>query len=230
MKSPFDSGPSYSAQTHLSDLAVTRPGASRVFHRHGLDFCCHGHVPLEDACRKAGLDPAVLPDELEQEEKKPGGNFDRWDQEPLNTLIKHILENFHEDHRQELPRLIQMATKVEKVHGDKPTCPSGLAAHLIFVAGELESHMQKEEQVLFPLIEGGSGPHAGAPIHAMEDEHKDHGQNLERLRALAHDFVPPQEACGTWQALYLGLAQFEQDIMEHIHLENNILFPRALRS
>ncbi len=230
MKSPLDSKPEYSGKTHLSDLAVTQPGASRVFHRHGLDFCCHGHVPLEDACRKAGLDPMALIEELKQEERLPSKPFERWDKEPLNNLVEHILQNFHEPHREELPRLIAMARKVESVHEDKADCPKGLGAHLAYMAEELESHMQKEEQVLFPLILEGRGQMAGAPIQAMEDEHKDHGKNLDRLRELAHGYQAPEEACGTWQALYLGLAEFEQDIMEHISLENNALFPRSLRS
>jgi regulator of cell morphogenesis and NO signaling len=95
---------------------------------------------------------------------------------------------------------------------------------------ELESHMQKEEHVLFPLILAGRGALAAAPIRVMEREHEDHGRNLERLRELAHDFAPPLDACGTWRALYLGLEELEREIMEHIHLENHVLFPRALRA
>lgn len=95
---------------------------------------------------------------------------------------------------------------------------------------ELDLHMQKEEQILFPLIVSGRGAAAGGPIHVMEREHEDVAADLERIRGLTRDYVPPEGACGTWRALYLGLAEFERELMEHVHLENHILFPRALRS
>ena len=220
--------PNPSVQTYLSELAITRAGASRVFHRHGLDFCCH--TPLHDACVARGLDSQAILAEIEKESHSDDEPFDRWDQAPLPELIDHILERFHEDHREEVPRLLAMARKVEAVHRDKDTCPQGLADQLEFMAGELELHMEKEETVLFPLIRAGQRHMASFPIHAMESEHKDHGKNLEKLRALAHDYQPPADACATWQALYLGLEQLERDLMEHIHLENNALFPRALNA
>ena len=215
-------------QTTLAELATQSAGASRVFHRHGLDFCCGGRVPLEDACATKGLDVARLLDELRAEEATAPPP-ERWDAAPLDALIEHVLQRFHEGHRAEVPRLLEMAQKVERVHGDKPTCPRGLAEHLERMADELENHMVKEEQVLFPMIRSGRGRMAGMPVQIMEQEHRDHGENLAKLRALAHDFAPPAEACNTWQALYLGLAELELELMEHISLENNVLFPRALR-
>jgi len=213
----------------LADLAVTRAGASRVFHRLGLDFCCHGQRSLEDACAERGLDVGELVAALEAEEAPADAPFERWDEGTLDDLIEHVLARFHEPHRAELPRLLEMAQKVERVHGDKAACPRGLAQHLEELATELEQHMQKEEQVLFPLVRSGRGRMAQMPIHVMEEEHKDAGQALARTRELCTDFVAPDEACGTWRALYLGLAELERDLMEHIHLENNVLFPRALR-
>jgi regulator of cell morphogenesis and NO signaling len=213
----------------LADLSVRHAGASRVFHRHGLDFCCHGHVPLEQACAERGLDPAALRAELETaiaETPQEGLMADA----PLPQLIEHILRRFHEAHREEVPRLIAMARKVEQVHGDKPACPRGLGAFLERMSEELEMHMQKEEQVLFPMIAGGQGAMTAMPIAAMEAEHTDHGKNLERLRAIVNDYEPPAEACNTWRALYLGLAELEEQLMEHISLENNALFPRALNN
>lgn len=215
------------AQT-VAELASTRPGASRVFHRHGLDFCCGGHTSLADACAKAELDVAALITEIESEAVKPG-SFVRWGERPLDEVIDHLLARFHEPHREEVPRLLAMARKVESVHAEKSSCPHGLADHLERMQEELEEHMQKEEKVLFPLLRAGRGRMAAMPIQVMEQEHKDHGQNLERLRALTTDYTPPSEACGTWTALYLGLAELERELMEHIHTENNILFPRALR-
>jgi regulator of cell morphogenesis and NO signaling len=214
-------------QTTLAELATTQAGASRVFHRHGLDFCCHGQVPLEAACARKGLDPAALVAELEREERP---DFERWDEQPLDRLIAHLLERYHDAHRAELPRLVAMAQKVESVHADKPGCPRGLAATLARVEVELEEHMQKEEQVLFPLIRAGRGRMTAVPIQVLESDHRDHARNLEQLRALTGGHTPPAEACNTWRALYLGLAELERELMQHIHLENNVLFPRAIRS
>lgn len=214
------------AQT-LADLAATRAGASRVFHRHGLDFCCHGRVRLDEACARAGLALDALVAELERETAGPGPR-PVWEARPLGELVDHILERFHAAHRAELPRLSEMAHKVERVHADKASCPKGLAAHIDRMAEELEMHMQKEEQVLFPLLRSGRGRAALMPIQVMEEEHEDHARNLARLRELTGNHRPPQEACGTWRALYLGLAELEAEVMEHIHTENNVLFPRAL--
>lgn len=211
----------------LADLAVRYAGASRAFYRRGLDFCCHGQVRLDEACRERGLDAEQLVAEIrEAHAAAPSGTLVT--EAPLPELIQHILDRFHTPHREEVPRLLAMARKVEQVHAEKPDCPHGLADHLAHMAEELEEHMQKEEQVLFPLLLSGRGRMAGMPISVMEAEHRDHGKNLERLRSLAHDFVAPEEACNTWRALYLGLAELEQELMEHIHLENNALFPRAL--
>ena len=213
----------------LADLAVRHAGASRVFYRHGLDFCCNGRVRLDEACSKAGLDTAQVLDELQQALAEAPDQA-RATELPLPELVQHILDQYHAAHREEVPRLIAMARKVEEVHSEKPSCPKGLAKHLEHIGSELELHMQKEEQVLFPMILSGGGRMASMPISVMEEEHRDHGQNLERMRALAHDFVPPEDACNTWRALYLGLADLEQQVMEHIHLENNALFPRTLQA
>lgn len=217
-----------SLDTSLAELATTRPGAAGVFWRHGLDFCCHGQIALGEACRARGLEAEELLEELAAQGAERA--FERWDRRPLAELVMHLLERYHARHRAELPPLIEMARKVERVHAAKPDVPRGLTALLERVAEELEQHMQKEEQVLFPLILSGRGRLAGMPIQAMEREHEDHGRNLAALRARTHDHVPPPEACNTWRALYLGLAELERELMQHIHLENNVLFPRALRA
>ena len=213
----------------LAELAATRAGASRVFYRHGLDFCCHGQVTLAEACARKHLAVDEVARAIEAETPL-ATDFQRWDQESLPTLVEHLLEHFHAAHRAELPRLLEMARKVEKVHAEKPDCPRGLAEHVERIAEELEAHMQKEEHVLFPMLLAGRGRMASMPIQVMEEEHVDHGRNLARLRELAHGFVPPEDACGTWRALYLGLQELDEQVMQHIHLENNVLFPRAVRS
>ncbi|MEW6271874.1 MAG: hemerythrin domain-containing protein [Thermodesulfobacteriota bacterium] len=114
------------------------------------------------------------------------------------------------------------------MHGAKPSCPRGLAAHLATMSEEVEGHLAKEEQVLFPLIVAGVGERARMPMHVMMLEHEDHGESLRRTRELTANLVPPPEACTSWRALYLGLEQLEAELFEHIHLENNVLFPRVL--
>jgi regulator of cell morphogenesis and NO signaling len=152
----------------------------------------------------------------------------RWETRPLCDLIEFILLHYHEPLRRDLRVLTEAAKKVERVHGKKPSCPLGLAALLEQLEVALNEHMDKEEQVLFPAIQSGAGARLQMPVRVMMQEHDDHGVNLQRLRAHAHDFVPPPEACATWRALYSGLAKLEAELMEHVHLENNILFPRAL--
>lgn len=215
-----------SSQT-LGEIATTHPESTFVFMRHRLDFCCGGRQRFGDACQAAGLDPEALVSEIEAEGARRTPQ--RWDAEPLPELIDFILTRYHDPLRADLPVLIGAAHKVERVHADKASCPRGLAAQLELLEEELHQHLAKEEQMLFPAIRAGS---RGAPIHmpirVMMQEHDDHGESLRRLREVAGDFSPPAEACATWRALYAGLETLEAELMEHIHLENNLLFPRAL--
>lgn len=214
-------------KTTLAEIAVTHPAASSIFHGHGLDYCCGGRRPLDEACRERQLDPAAILTQIEERERS---NADRpdWTKVPLDQITDHIIGHYHDPLRKELPELVAMAEKVERVHADKESRPVGLTAHLRDVLESVLAHLEKEEQVLFPMISNGHGGRAGGPIHVMESEHHEHADNLRKTRELAHDFDPPAEACTTWRALYLRLDQLEADLMEHIHLENNVLFPRAL--
>lgn len=211
----------------LADLAITHPGASRVFLKHGLDFCCHGRRPLEEACTEKGLDPSTIMTEISNEEAS-AGESSAMASRPVTEIVDFIEGHYHMRLRAELPELISMADKVEKVHARKATCPRDLANHLRLIHSAILEHLAKEEQVLFPMIRSGYRNRASAPIRVMEQEHEDHGRNLEYLRELAHGFVAPPEACATWKALYLRLEQLSDELMEHIHLENNVLFPRVL--
>lgn len=215
------------SNTTLADLAVTHPAAARVFYRHGLDFCCGGRRPLTDACQARGIDVAALLAEIENE-SPAGGDGVRWDQAPLPLLISFIVDTYHRRLRETFPDLIRMAARVEQRHGDKLSCPRGLTAHLDAMHASVLEHLDKEEQVLFPMIAAGRGQYAAGPAHVMEVEHDDHARALEKLRALTNHMQPPDEACTTWRALYLALRQFEEELMTHIHLENNVLFRRAL--
>lgn len=209
------------ASRTVAEIAAALPGATAVFRRHKLDFCCGGEVKLTDAAAAHGTDLATLEAELAAldvpEDTVP---------ESATSLIALIETRYHAVHRRELPELIRLARRVEAVHADKPRVPRGLADLLAGMAAELEDHMQKEEQVLFPIMLRGGHPMIGRPIAAMRHEHDNHGAHLRALAALTHDGVPPANACNTWRALYAGTRKFTDDLMEHIHIENNVLFPR----
>jgi regulator of cell morphogenesis and NO signaling len=211
----------------LADLAVTKPGAARVFLDHGLDFCCRGRRSVTEACAEKGLDPKAILQAIDAQAAS-ADDLTRWKDRPLGELVDYVVERYHGWLRAEFPGLLTMARKVEAVHAEKPTVPAGLAVHLERLHEETSSHLQKEEMILFPMIKRGMGSGCGGPIHVMEAEHRDVGQALERVRALTANLTAPPEACTTWRALYLGLTRLEAEFMEHIHLENNILFPRAL--
>ena len=153
----------------------------------------------------------------------------QWELRPQAELIEHIIAHYHEALRRDMPPLIAAARKVERVHADKPGVPTGLADELEAFWSEMQSHMMKEEQVLFPMLgRGVRGPHVHMPVRVMEDEHDAHGAHLAQIRALAGNFEIPGHACATWTALYRGLEHVEEELLQHIHLENHVLFPRAL--
>ena len=209
------------ATRSLGEIAVALPGSTAVFRHYKLDFCCRGQTSLRQACADKGLNLAQLEQELAA--LSPQDNL-----APTATgaLIDWILERFHTVHRRELVELILLAEKVERVHADHPQRPEGLARLLSVVSADLDAHMEREELILFPLMRAGGHPMIGAPISVMRSEHIQHGETLETLAKLTGDFVPPQGACGSWQALYSGLRKLHNDLMEHIHLENNLLFPQ----
>lgn len=219
------------AETSIGSVAAEHPLATRVFARHGIDFCCGGGLPLSDACAARGVELDLVLAEIDREIVTSTGDEVRWDDEPLADLIEHIVHHFHEPLREELPRLAGMAKKVYAVHREKD--PERLGEILETIQGlrtELEAHMMKEEQVLFPMILAGRGPMAMGPVSVMEAEHAHAGDMLSRLRQLTDQYLPPEDACNTWRALWAGLEDLEHQLHVHIHLENNILFPRALRS
>lgn len=210
----------------LGQIAVGLPGATAVFRRHKLDFCCGGQVSLAQAAAEKGLDAQAVLAELAGLQR-PATAPERTDPP---ALIDHILTRYHEVHRQQLPELIRMARRVEAVHRAHLRVPSGLGDLLETMHAELLSHMQKEEQILFPMLRSGGHPFAHQPIGVMRAEHVEHGATLEKLAAMTDDVTPPADACNTWRALYAGLDQLRDDLMDHIHLENNLLFPQFEQS
>ncbi len=212
----------------LGEIAAKVPGATAVFRRHDLDFCCAGAQRLDQAVAGKRIDKDVILGELASLPKTAAnGDVFPNDTTDTPTLINYIVSRFHEEHRQQLPELIHLAGKVEKVHADNPLCPKGLEKLLHEVFSELLPHMDKEENILFPMLaKGMSRDLAAGPIAMMESEHEDHGRALLAIRKLTHGGKLPKEACNSWRALYRGLAQLEEDLVRHIHLENNILFVR----
>ncbi|MEY5098262.1 MAG: iron-sulfur cluster repair protein YtfE [Pseudomonadota bacterium] len=210
------------ASQALGQIAVELPGATAIFRRLKLDFCCGGQVSLGQATRDKGLDTAAVLAELAA--LPHTGAPQRIPTQPVE-LIEHILTRYHAVHRAQLPELVRMARRVEAVHAGHPAVPAGLAAHLEQMESELLDHMAKEETVLFPMLQRGGHPMVRHPIAMMRHEHVEHGAALERLDQLTHEQQAPEGACTTWRALYAGLAQLKEDLIAHIHLENNVLFP-----
>ncbi|MBJ3814091.1 iron-sulfur cluster repair protein YtfE [Shimwellia pseudoproteus] len=210
----------------LGELALTIPRASALFRKYELDYCCGGKQTLEKAANRKSLDLDALEAELAELAKTQPEKD--WRTAPLAEIIDHIIVRYHDRHREQLPELIMQATKVERVHAAKPSVPRGLAKYLTQLHDELSSHMMKEEQILFPMIKQGMGAHAAGPINVMESEHDEAGELLEVIKHVTDNVTPPPEACTTWKALYMGINEMIDDLMNHISLENNVLFPRAL--
>lgn len=207
----------------IGEIAALLPGATGVFRKHGLDFCCGGEVALADAAyaRDISLDEVETDLRALQSDELPAVA-------PAETpaLIDHILERYHETHRRELPELVRLARRVEKVHADHPDAPRGLADFLEQMIGELEVHMKKEELILFPAMRRQGGAKFDAPITRMRHDHNDHGAHLRQIETLTGHLQLPNGACRTWEALYAGVKKLADDLIEHVHLENNVLFPR----
>lgn len=217
------------AQQKLSELAVSIPGATKIFREYDLDFCCGGSVLLEVVAQQKNLNLAEIEKRLTDLQQSKAKNNDKdWTSASYAEMIDHIITRFHDRHREQLPELITLAEKVENVHGDRDDCPIGVAAQLEKIYAELSQHLMKEEQILFPMIKMGNYAMASMPIRVMEMEHDEAGQDVEVIKSLTNNCTPPADACFSWKALYSGINEFIDDLMHHIHLENNILFPRVL--
>jgi regulator of cell morphogenesis and NO signaling len=226
--------------TRIAEIAAGNPATIRIFQRFGIDFCCGGKRPLREACAEKHMTFGELRAELEAA-GAPGSTAIPAADAALSELVRFIVDKYHADLRGELPRLDQMAAKVIDAHGEKhPELLPALVSTFRGLRQEVEEHMMKEERVLFPYIErlealaeSGEGLPASpfgsiqAPIGMMEHEHETVGHALARLRELTGGYVAPADACNTFRGLYHGLAELENALHEHIHLENNVLFPRA---
>ncbi|HSQ76403.1 MAG TPA: iron-sulfur cluster repair di-iron protein, partial [Bacteroidota bacterium] len=212
-----------------------------IFERYAIDFCCNGGITLEEACRAKGLDPGALMQDLSQIATAPETGAFRPAEWDLDVLADYIVNTHHRYVRRTLSVLQPHVEKVLSVHGKNHPELAGIAEHVHALAAELTSHMQKEEMVLFPYIKAMvaarkdnapyNRPPFGSirfPIAQMEAEHRSAGDSLSYLRTASQGYTLPADACTTFTVTYRELAEFEQDLHQHIHLENNILFPKAM--
>ncbi len=206
----------------VGEIARTLPGATTVFRRNRLDFCCGGDVPLATAAQARGVDAVAVAAELLALDAGAASDLP----DGPDALIDHLVTRYHDVHRRELPELVLLADKVERVHRAHAEVPAGLAALLREMQAELEAHMQKEELVLFPMMRRNPEAHLAPPIQRMRAEHDDHGVMLRKVEQVTRDLHLPSDACNTWRALYTGVAKLADDLMHHIHIENNVLFPQ----
>lgn len=224
----------FSPETHVADIAAALPSSVRVFQRYGIDFCCGGRRPVGEVCTERQVPYEELASAILASTAERAPEDRDWTVEPLAALADHIEETYHAPLREELPRLERMAVKVNAVHGGRSSQPLGRILALIRELSEdLNHHMLKEERVLFPAIRemeaNGSSFPIGTPVSVMVDDHDRAGALLAQLRAATDGYTPPEWACQTYRSLFHGLDELERDMHVHVHLENNILFPRALK-
>ena len=227
----------------VRELALEEPGAAGVFERLGIDYCCGGKQTLEQACHAAGLPVGKVLDALAEASRSEAvtPRDTPWQTEPLADLTSHIKNTHHNYTRQAIARLDPLFDKVCSVHGERHAELFELRETFRGLAQELATHLMKEEMVLFPYIARMEEsviqkapilpPPFGSvrnPVAMMEREHDSAGHALRALRASSNDYTTPPDACVSYQTLYKALAEFEADLHQHIHLENNILFPRAI--
>jgi len=227
----------------VRELALEIPGATRVFEKAGIDYCCGGGTPFQEACAAAGVSTDEVLRSLEQagESTASGAGAAQWQTQPLSKLASHIVAKHHVFTRDELARLDALLSKVCSVHGKNHEELFRVQNLFQDMNRDLIPHMQKEEMVLFPYIEqmeaaASEGRTAPAPffgtvknpIRMMMMEHETVGEILKQIRQISGGFSVPEDGCISYQTLYKALDALEQDLHQHIHLENNILFPRAV--
>jgi len=225
----------------IGELVAGDYRKAEVFQKFGLDFCCGGQKTVKEACDKKGISALEVESAIalvDNTQKNKKQDFNSWD---LDFLADYIVNTHHKYVSEAIPMLNILSSKVAKVHGKNHPEVIALAKFYNAVADELLQHMPKEEGVLFPYIkkiaqakrEGTqlARPAFGSienPIRMMESEHISAGENMQKVNNLSNAYTPPEDGCSSYRVLFAKLAEFEQDLHEHIHLENNILFPKAL--
>lgn len=225
----------------VGDIVAEKFATAQVFKRYGIDFCCHGHVSLEDACADAGVSAGQVVKALQEEESAVAGGgipFASW---PLDLLIDYVLKIHHRGIRSKGPELLELIAKVRRVHGEAHPELDELYRLVSVSLEDLEMHLQKEENVLFPylyeLFEASQqgriigAMHCGSianPIGVMHMEHENEGSRYLHIREITGGFRVPDDACASYRLMLAQLEAFVDALFEHIHIENNILFPKFL--
>lgn len=229
-------------QKTIGELVAEDYRKAEIFKQNGIDFCCGGKKTVAEVCTQKGVNPAVIEEALQALDELTGGSqgpdVRRWG---LPLLCDYIVDVHHSYIRERMPRILEYAQKVAKVHGHAWPENIAILNHFTALSHEMNEHMAKEEQVLFPWIkhldkarmEGNPPPEfpAGSlqfPVNMLETEHETAGDTMRIIAELSNNYTPPESACNTYRVLYALLEEFENDLHRHVHLENNILFPRAL--
>lgn len=225
----------------VAEIVTENIKTADVFKKNGIDFCCGGHVSVQEICAKKGVDYAKIKEEILNVGKTPstGHDFNSWD---IDFLADYIVNTHHKYVAEANQLIVEYADKVAKVHGHHYTETVEINHLFHELANELNAHMQKEEHVLFPFIRAiGKAKKEGTPlspppfgtiqnpINMMEMEHTSAGDILRKIAELSNNYTPPADACNTYRALYHSLEEYQNDLFQHIHLENNILFPKAVK-
>ncbi len=225
----------------VGEIAAEAPAAVRVFEKYRIDYCCGGKRPLEEVCRERGISPEAVLAEVKEAAAGPATDRD-WSRASMTELIHHIVSTHHEYLKSELPVLDARLGRVIEAHGaNHGDMLRDLRRVFAGLRDEITAHLRKEEMILFPALEDlerarneGRDPaptpfgSVRNPIRMMMFEHDNAGDALSRMRTVTGNYTLPEDACPTFGALYAGLQELEADLHQHIHLENNILFPRAL--
>lgn len=228
--------------TTVRDIAQQLPSSMRVFEELGIDYCCGGTKPLTDACSQAGIPVASVLAKLGALNEHPSdADVTSWHQAALSSLIDHVVQTHHGYCRTEIPRVQALLEKVAQVHGARHPELIPMKLAFGFVAEEMLDHMLKEEQILFPYIKGLEQASAqgvlppvtvfgsvARPIECMMRDHEKAGNEMQQIRESSQGYAVPNDGCITYKALMDALREYEQDLHRHVHLENNILFPKSL--
>jgi len=228
-------------ESKMKDIALSNPAARQVLEDAGLDYCCGGGQSLHDACLHADVPAEEILKRLRENSKDVSPDEANWTSAPLSDLTRHIRERHHRYVREAIARVQTLLDKVVTKHGENHPEITDIQRLFTEVGREMIMHMQKEEQILFPYIdalEKAASTHGSMeppffqtvrnPIHTMMKEHESAGELVKQIRKVSSEYKAPADACTSYKALYQDLQAFEADLHQHVHLENNILFPRAV--
>lgn len=231
----------FNNETKVKEIALSNPAARQILEDAGLDYCCGGGKSLHEACLQADVPAEEILARLRENSKHVSPNEANWTSARLGDLTRHIRERHHRYVREAIVRIQPLLAKVKAKHGKNHSELTDIQRLFAEVAREMVPHMQKEEQILFPYIdalEKANSAHGSVeppffqtvrnPIHAMMKDHDAAGELVKQIRKASLEYATPADACTSYKALYQDLREFEADLHQHVHLENNILFPRAV--